>query len=90
MTQNVIIAALKTIGYTIKDVARIAPSKDPLKGKIYLNGGKGCLFLEGWTTEVRRKRQKDGKYSFFRMELEEPLYRVRLNDLRWWPVEGLE
>ena len=85
MNQNVIVRALKEMGYTIKDVLRIVQDT-PLKGKVFLKGGKGCLWLEGWTTEVRRKRQRDGSYSFFRMELEEPRYRMRLNAGRWWPV----
>lgn len=86
MNNSVIIRALKEMGYTIKDVLSIATDKNPLKGRIYLKGGKGCIWLEGWTTEVRRKRQRDGSYSFFRMELEEPRYRMRLNAGRWWPV----
>lgn len=89
MNQNVIVRALKEMGYTVKDIVRIV-QEGPLKSKVYLKGGKGCLFLEGWTTEVRRKRQKDGTYSFFRMELEEPRYRVRLNAGRWWPVPDAE
>lgn len=91
MDTNVIVRALKVVGYSVKDVLHIADSQDgELKGKVYLKRGKGCLFLEGWESEVRRKRQKDGSLSFFRIQLDEPRWRVRLNDGSWTTIPDEE
>lgn len=82
MNNTIIATALKTFGMTPKDIQNIEKSQE-LRGKIFLKNGKGCLFLEGWTSEVRRKRQKDGTYTFFRIELEEPRWRCRRNESSW-------
>lgn len=85
MENTIITKALKLFRMSIKDVLRIE-TKD-LTAKVYLKGGRGCLYLEGWTSEMRRKRQKDGRYTFFRLQLEEPRYRVKLNSGGFLPVQ---
>lgn len=85
MNNNVIVNAVKEFGYTLKDILRIEQEND-LKGKVYLKNGKGCLFLEGWETEVRRKRTEDGRLVMFKLNLPEPRFRARLNNSRWWTL----
>ena len=79
---NSIIKALKAFRLSAADILSIEKS-DNLKVKVYLKKGKGALFLEGWTEEVRRKRQPDGSLSFFRIQLPEPAYRVKWNNGSW-------
>ena len=77
-----ITAALKAFKLSAADILSIEKSKD-LAGKVYLKKGKGALFLEGWTEEVRRKKQPDGSLSFFRLHLNRPAWRVRWNSGPW-------
>ena len=76
-----IIAALKLYKLSLKNLIRV--EGDNLKMKLILNGGRGCITLEGWEVEVRRKRQEDGSLSFYRIRLEEPRFRAKLNDYAW-------
>ena len=80
--KKLIAAILKTYKLSATDIKSIEGGKD-LKYKIYLNRGKGAIQVEGWTTEVRRKRQPDGRLSMYRINLPEPKYRAKLNDLAW-------
>ena len=81
-----IIAALKLYKLSLKNLIRV--EGDNLKMKLILNGGRGCITLEGREVEIRRKRQKDGSLSFFRIHLEEPRFRARLNDYSWREVSA--
>lgn len=81
-----IIAALKLYKLSLKNLIRV--EGDNLKMKLILNGGRGCITLEGREVEIRRKRQKDGSLSFFRVRLEEPRFRARLNDYPWKEVSA--
>ena len=77
-----ITAALKAFKLSAADIQSIEKSKD-LEGKVYLKKGKGALFFEGHTEEVRRKKQPNGSYSFFRLHLTRPAWRVRWNSGSW-------
>lgn len=81
--KTAIINALKLFEFTVKDLASVEENPQELKAKIYLTRGRGCIFLEGWETEVRRKKQKDGSLSFFRIDLPEPAYRAKFNANSW-------
>lgn len=80
--KKLIATILKTYKLSATDIKSVEGGKD-LKYKIFLNRGKGAIEVEGWTTEVRRKRQPDGRLSMYRITLPEPKYRARLNDLPW-------
>lgn len=80
---NNILKALKAFKLSIKDILNVEENEKELTYKVFLGKGKGCLLLEGHTEEVRRKRQKDGSLSFFRIQLPEPAYRVRWNSGSW-------
>ena len=83
MNSTIIALALATYKLNIKDdLASVEEGKD-LTGKIYLKRGKGCLFLKGWTEEVRRKKLPNGRYSMYRFILAEPAYAVKWNKGAW-------
>lgn len=84
MDKRAIIYALKECNLTAKDISSIEDGDT--KAKIYLQRGKGCIYVEQITTVFRRKKQPDGRMSMY-MTHPDNLYKYRYNVGKWASFE---